>query len=182
MAGQTLVNGVAVDELRQKAATLGKNPELACFRFRVHNRWINGGHSQTVVKDFHAVGESQHHSQEFTLEADEPPVLLGQDTAPNPVEHLLNALVTCLTGSMVYHAALRGIRISEIWSTVEGDLDVRGFMGLDPGVRKGYENIRVSFRVKSDAPSEKLEECARFSPVLDVVTNGTRIDLQVETV
>lgn len=180
MAEATFVNGVDVAELREKAQALKEDPELAKFHFQARNQWLDGGHSRTTVTKFHGVKEDIAHDRPFELEADEPHILLGGDQGANPVEHLLNALVTCLTGAMVYHAAIRGIHIEELESTVEGDIDVRGFMGLSDEVRKGYQNIKVSFRVKADAPAEKLEECARFSPVFDTVTNGTSVDLQVE--
>jgi uncharacterized OsmC-like protein len=182
MAQARLVNGVDVDALKEKADALKQNPALAGFHFRTHTEWLGCGHSRTTVTEFYGVGEDIAHDRPFVLEADEPHILLGTDEGANPVEHLLHALVTCLTGAMVYHAAIRGIEIQELEADVEGDLDVRGFMGLDPKVRKGYQNIRVTFRAKSDASAEKLAECARFSPVLDVVMNGTNVDLKIETV
>lgn len=180
MPAQNLVNGVDVPELGKIAESLKKQPDLAKFKFHVSNRWVSCGHSRTTVKSFHGVGAEHDHSMAFQLEADEPEVLLGTDSGANPVEHLLNALLTCLTGAMVYHAATRGIEIEELESTAEGDLDVRGFMGLADDIRKGYQNIRVQFRVKSDAPVEKLKECAEFSPVLDVVSHGTNVELDIQ--
>jgi uncharacterized OsmC-like protein len=180
MVASNVVNGVDVAELKKKAGMLQQNPPMAKFEFRVRNNWLGCGHSQTTVSDFQGGGETIRHEQEFKIEADEPRALVGQDQGANPVEHLLNALVTCLTGAMVYHAAVRGIEIQEVESTVEGDLDLRGFMGLAEDVRKGYQNIRVNFKVKADAPKEILEECARFSPVFDVVSNGTNVRLNIE--
>jgi len=178
----TMINGIDTHELGDKAETFKNEPEMAKFRFSARNKWLGGGHNQTTVTSFYAMGQDIPHAEPFTLDADEPPLLAGTDLGANPVGHLLNALVSCLTSSMVYHAAVRGIHIEEIESFLEGDLDVRGFMALEPDVRKGYQNIRVTFRVKSDAPKETLEECARFSPVFDVVTNGTNVALEVETV
>lgn len=180
MVMQNVVNGVDVVELKRKAGMMQQNPPLARFEFRAQNKWVDCGHSQTTIHDFDGAGEHIEHRSTFRIEADEPPVLLGQDEGANPVEHLLNALVSCLTGSMVYHAAIRGIRIDQIDSTVEGDLDIRGFMGLAQDIRKGYQNIRVTFKVRSDAPREALEECARFSPVLDVISHGTNVSLDIQ--
>ncbi len=180
MAQGKLVNGVDVGKLKEVAGKLRENPELAKFHFRAENRWLSAGHSRTTITDFHAFREDIAHDQAFVLDADEPHVLLSGDEGPNPVEHLLNALVTCLTGSLVYHAAIRDIELEQVESTVEGDIDVRGFMGLSDEVRRGYQNIQVTFRVRSDAPEEQLQECARFSPVFDTVTNGTSVDLQFE--
>ncbi len=175
-----MVNGVDVQTLGEKAKQIKANPELGAFRFHVHNDWLSCGHSRTTIRSFYGVGEEIEHDEAFVLDADEPHVLLGGDEGPNPVEHLLNALVTCLTGAMAYHAALRGIHIEKLSSDVEGELDVRGFMGLEESVRRGYQNIKVTFHVKADAPKEKLEQCARFSPVFDTVTNGTNVELKIE--
>jgi uncharacterized OsmC-like protein len=174
-------NGVDVSELGQKAATMKKQPNMARFKFHVDNHWIDAGHNRTTIKSFYGAGEEHRHAHEFVIEADEPPILLGADHSANPVEHLLNSLASCMTTSLIYHAAIRGIKIEEVESTLEGDMDVRGFMGLANDVRKGFENIRVHFRIKSDAPQDVLEHCARFSPVFDVVSNGTNVEVEVET-
>lgn len=175
-----VVNGIDVIELGNKAKALQREPKLARFHFKADNRWIRGGHSQTTVREFHGVGERIEHRRPFTLDADEPPVLLGEDAGANPVEHMLNALVACLTGSLAYHAAMEGIELRSVESTVEGDIDIRGFMGLSDEVRRGYRNIRVTFRVDADAPADELEKLARFSPVFDTVSNGTEVELAVE--
>jgi uncharacterized OsmC-like protein len=181
MAEEKMINGVDVKKLGELAGELRKNPDLAKFTFRATNRWFDCGHSQTTVTDFYGMGKSVPHTQPFVLDADEPPLLLGKDKGANPVEHLLNALVTCLTAALVYHAAIRGIRIEEVESTVEGDIDLRGYTGISKDVKKGYQNITVTFRVKSDASREKLEECARFSPVFNTVTQGVNVRLAFET-
>jgi len=126
--------------------------------------------------------KSCSHKETFMLEADEPEILAGQDHAANPVEHLLHALAGCLTSSMVYHAATRGIEIEELESRLEGELDMNGFLGLSSDVRKGYQNIRVTSRVKTNSENlDTLRELAEFSPVLDVVSHGTLVDLKVES-
>lgn len=176
-----VVNGIDVQRLGETIKQVSKDPALARFQFRIRNRWSgDGGYSKTVVQDTYGAGAERAHKQRFELEADEPEVLVGKDRAPNPVEHLLNALASCLTGAMVYHAAARGIRLEEVESEVEGDLDLRGFTGVSTDVRKGYERIRVTFHVKSDAPEETLRECALFSPVFDSLTNGVPVDLTIE--
>ncbi len=121
------------------------------------------------------------HQQSFELHADEPPVLAGDDQAPNPVEHLLNALAGCMTTSMVAHAAVRGIHIEELESELEGDLDLRGFLGLSDDVPRGYTNIRVKFRVKADTDNmERLRRLTEYSPVFNTITQGVRVDVSVE--
>ncbi len=115
----------------------------------------------------------------FVLDADEPPVLLGEDKGPNLVEYALTALISCMTTTMVYHAAAQGIKIEEIESTLEGDLDLQGFLGLRADIREGYKNIMVHFKVKSDASPEVLAALARNSPVFDVITNPVPVSVSV---
>jgi uncharacterized OsmC-like protein len=120
----------------------------------------------------------------LTLTADEPEILLGTDRAANPVEHLLHALAACVTSSMVYHAAARGIAIDEVESSLDGDLDLQGFLGLDPSVRNGYQQIRLKLRIKADVTDEQLQELSSlgpmFSPVYDSIRNGVPVFVSTE--
>ncbi|MEJ2183650.1 MAG: OsmC family protein [Nitrospirota bacterium] len=175
-----VVNGVDVGAVQKTVETLKGKPELGRSRFHIKNRWIKGGHNQTTITDFFAAGQDIAHEHPFTLDADEPAVLAGTDKGPNPVEHLLNALAGCVTTSMVYHAAIRGIVIEELQSELEGDIDLRGFLGIEKNVRNGYQNIRVKFKVKSDAKPDKLKALCKFSPTYDVITHGTSVDIEVE--
>jgi uncharacterized OsmC-like protein len=179
MAADKIINGVSVTALGKAIHEFRHTPGLSGFRFRSTTHWLDGGHSQTTITKFFGAGQ-ENDGRSFSLEADEPPVLLGKDRGPNPVEHLLNALGTCLTGAMVYHSASRGIRIEECECTLEGEIDLKGFLGISSEVRRGYRKIEVTFRVKSDGSPEILDECARFSPVFDVVTHGTEVVLNVE--
>jgi uncharacterized OsmC-like protein len=158
-----------------------QNPKLGKCRFRAANKWINGAHNRTKISDYYAAGEEKTHQQEFELDADEPPILAGDDHTPNPVEHLLHALASCVTTSMVAHAAVRGIHIEELESQLEGDLDLRGFLGLSNDVPKGYTNIRVRFRVKADADNvARLKRLTEYSPVLNTLIQGTGVEIEVE--
>ena len=175
-------NGIDMDALWNTINAVKDEPVLGKSKFRIHNKWLKGGHNETTVSDFYGAGQENSHKDTFLLEADEPELLAGEDHAANPVEHLLHALAGCLTSSMVYHAATRGIEIKELESRVEGELDMNGFLGLSTRVRKGYQNIRVTFRVKTDSGDlDTLRELAEFSPVLDVVSHGTLVDLKVES-
>jgi uncharacterized OsmC-like protein len=115
------------------------------------------------------------HRQPFTFDADHPPVLVGTDNGPTPVEYVLHALAACLTAGIANVAAARGVTLTEVSSTVEGDIDLLGILGLDDQVRNGYQGIKVSFTLRGDDP-EKLrkvvEQSRRRSAVFDVVTNG----------
>lgn len=181
-AGPKITNGVNVTELGEVAQELGRRPELGAFRFRVQNEWSGeGGLSASAVEPFHGLGQEQQHREDHHMVADEPEALLGEDRGANPVEHLLGALASCLTGAMVYHAAARGIELRRVASRVEGDLDVRGFMGVTPGVPKGYQRIAVEFEVDADATPEQLRQLAEFSPVLNTLRDGVPIELRIHT-
>jgi uncharacterized OsmC-like protein len=179
-----IVNGVAVDDLFMTIDAIKKNPAIAKFRFRIRNQWEGASQNKSAVGAFYGAGEEQARLKPFVLEADEPAVLLGKDGAANPVEHLLHALASCLTTSMVYHAAARGIHIEEVESSLEGDIDLHGFLELDRNVRKGYQGIRVNFKIKADVPDEQLQEIVQlgpdYSPVFDSLTNGVPVSVKAE--
>jgi len=180
------INGVDVDQLRETLGNISNDPGLARAKFRATNRWMNGGHSTTTIHDFYSARQDLVHEHDFKLEADEPPLLLGQDKGANPVEYVLTALSSCLTTALIYHAAAQGITLDEVESELEGDLDLRGFLGLSEHVRNGYENIRVTFRIRADAPQEKLDELVRLaqqrSPVFDIVTNPVPVKVKAQRV
>ncbi|MBW7957331.1 MAG: OsmC family protein [Deltaproteobacteria bacterium] len=176
-----VLNGIDLNKLFTSVDALKNNPELAKFKFRLHNRWMGGGHNRSRVSGFFGLSQENRHKQPFELDGDEPEMLAGTDQGANPVEHLLNALAACLTTTMVYHAALRNIKIDELESELEGDIDLRGFLGLSNDVRRGYQDIRVTFRVKTDEKNlDRLKALSKLSPVFDVTTNGTDIDVRVE--
>ena len=175
MADQKIINGVNVDQLFDTVNAVKDKAEIAKFRFRARNRWVNGGHNRTTVNDFDGACQTHDRSEPFVFEEDEPPVLLGEDKGANPVEYALAALAGCLTTSLVYHAAAKGIKIEEVESRLEGCLDLHGFLGLSESVRNGYESIRVTFKIKADAPEETLKELVELaqkrSPVFDIISN-----------
>jgi len=179
-----MLNGVDVDRLLDTVKAIEADPSLAKFTFRAQNRWVVGADNRTTVGDFRGAGAEQARAKPFLLMCDEPQVLLGRDRAPNPVEFVMHALAGCLTTSLVFHAAARGIRIEEVETAFEGDLDLRGFLGLSKEVRNGYRQLGVTFRVKADAPPETIEELCRLaqarSPVFDIVSNPTPIAIRVE--
>ncbi len=180
----TRVNGVNVTQLFETVDTIKKTPMVAKFVFRARNQWIEGGHNRTTIGKFDGACESHTHRKTFEFDADEPPVLLGLDRGANPVEYLLTALASCVTSSIVYHAAAKGIEIQEVESRLEGDIDIRGFLGMDDTVPKGYKNIRMMFKIKADATEEELEEILRmgptYSPVYNTITQGTKVDVMLD--
>ena len=179
---ENIVNGVNVAALSQIAGNVKENPAVAKFRFEVKNGWLGGAHSRSIVNQFYRAGQNVERSQSFWLHSDEPPMLLGGDLGPNPGEYLLHALAACVTSAMVFHAAARGIAIEEVESMVEGDVDLRGFMGLDKNVRNGFQNIRMNFAIRAEMGDQELQELAMlgpaFSPVFDTLTRGVPITVQ----
>jgi uncharacterized OsmC-like protein len=183
-AQQQIVNGVNVDEYFATIDAVNSDAEIARFNFRAANKWVNGGNSRTTVKNFYGACQEVGRDRSFVLEKDEPPILLGTDRGANPVEYALAALAGCLTTTLVYHAAAQGIQLEAVESSVEGDTDLRGFLGLNESVRKGLDKIRVRFTIKSDAPREKIRELVMLaqnrSGVFDMLTNGVPIAVELD--
>jgi uncharacterized OsmC-like protein len=178
----TMLNGVNVTRLAQTIEAIQQQPELAEFKFRARNQWIDGGHNQANIDGFYGTCQEIQRQNGFTFDADEPPVLLGEDKGANPVEFVLAGLSGCMTTTLAYHAASRGHRIDDIQSEFEGDIDLHGLLDLDPNVRKGYREIRVKFKVKGDIDEATIHELVRKSPVFDIVSNPVPIKIVVEKV
>jgi uncharacterized OsmC-like protein len=177
-----VVNGVPTGQLMEVIDSVQQDAGNAQFQFRLNNHWMGGSINRSRVDDFHANGREDRHKQAMVLDADGPRVIAGNDTAPTPVEYVLHALAACLTTTMVNYASLQGILIESLESRLEGDIDVRGFFGISEDVRKGYKQVRVRMRVKSDASAGHLRELALYSPVYDIVSNSLPVELIVETI
>jgi len=182
----TVRNGVDTGALFATLDALKAQPELARFQFRARNRWIGGAHNRSEIKDFYAAcGEDTTRAEPFTLDAGEPAILIGTDTGPNPAEYLLHALAACVTTSLVYSAAARGVRLTSVESLLEGDMDVQGAMGLSDEIRNGFERIRMTIRIAGDAPAETLRKVVQRgtdrSVVFDSITNGVPVTVDVVT-
>ena len=180
VAANTVRNGVDTDKMFATLDLIKTQPELARFQFRASNRWIAGAHNRSTIKDFYAAGgEDVSRGGAFEVDAGEPAILLGSDTGANPAEYLLHALAACLTTSIVYVAAARKVELNAVESTLTGDMDVRGALGVDDEPRNGFERISVSLRVTGDAPAEKLREVVERgkarSAVYDMVSNGVPV-------
>ena len=182
-AGQ-VVNGVDVSKLFGTIEAIKQTPSLATFRFCTVNKWQGGGLNETTVKTTYGAGqEFPERDGKFSMQADEPPILLSQDKAANPVEHLLHALASCVTTSMVYHAAAKGIPLEGVESELEGELDLHGFLGLDPKIRRGFKSITMKVRLTGSLSEAQKQEvlalASQFSPVYDMVTNPVPVMLQL---
>lgn len=180
------LNGVDTPTLFATLDAVRANPELAAFQFRATNRWISGTHNRSTIRGFYGAGqEDTSRTTDFTYDADHPAVLVGTGNGPAPVEFLLHALAACLTSGLANIAAARGVALTEVESTVEGDIDLLGILGMSDQVRNGYQGIRVSFRIAGDAPDEVLrsliDQSRARSAVYDVLTNGVPVQVDVTT-
>jgi uncharacterized OsmC-like protein len=176
-------NGVDTATLFATLDAVKGNPDIAKFQFRATNRWVSGTHNQSTIHGFHGALQEMTHQQPWTFDADHPAVLVGNDNGPTPVEFVLHALAACLTAGLANIAAARGITLTEVESTVEGDIDLMGILGLSDQVRNGYQQIAVRFKVRGDDP-EKLrqvvEQSRQRSAVFDIVTNGVPVSIEVD--
>jgi uncharacterized OsmC-like protein len=178
-------NGVDTPAMFATINVVGQQPQLAKFQFRSTTRWLKGAHSRTTIDAFSGAGGEHTHKHAHAYDADHPTVLVGQDNAPTPIEFVLHALGSCLMAGVANVAAARGVDLHEVVAKVEGNLDMRGMLGLSADVRNGYESIRVSFEIKGDAPAEKLqqiiEQSRNRSAVFDIITNAVPIEIVVNT-
>ncbi len=179
------LNGVDTPALLATINAVAGQPELAKFQFRAANQWIKGTHSRSAMTSFHGAGGEQKHVKSHLADADHPAVLCGADNGPTPVEWLLHALAACLTAGIGNIAAARGIKLTSVKSSIEGDIDLRGILGLSDEVRNGFQNISIQFEVEGDAPRDKLaqlvEQARSRSAVFDVLTNGVAVSVGMKS-
>jgi len=178
-----VVNGVNVDQIHSVIDAISTDPGFGQFQFRARNRWIDGGHNRSNIQGYRGVGaEDTSRTEPFVFDNGEPPVLLGNNEGANPVEFLLHALAGCVTTTFVLHAAARGIRLREVSTELEGDIDVQGLLDLDPSSTVGYEEIRIKLNVKADCSDEELDDLLAFtkdhSPVCNTVCRPVSVKLE----
>jgi uncharacterized OsmC-like protein len=178
------MNGVDTPTLFATIDAVKGQRELAKFKFRASNRWVSGTHSRGRIEGFYGAGTEHKHAAEFQFDTDHPAVLVGKDEGPLPVEFLLHGLLSCITAGIGNIAAARGVKLTEVESSIEGDLDIQGVLGLSNDVGNGFQKIRANFKIKGDAPAEKLREIVEQSrarsAVYDTLTNGVEVELAVD--
>jgi uncharacterized OsmC-like protein len=179
------VNGFNPEDITATLDALKQNPALARFEWRAHNKWLSGGHNRSTIQGFYGGGQQDtSRTVPFIVDNSEPPILLGKNEAPNPVEYILHGLAGCMTTTMVLHAAAHGMAIDSVETSLAGDWDAQGFLGLNDKVRNGYQQIQVSFDIKGDLTDEQKEQLivfAKKSPVYDIIAHGVpvKVGLQV---
>lgn len=183
-AREKTINGVNTEQLFDTIDQIKENPEIAKFKFRAANKWVNGTHCRATVKDFYGALKEDSSREPRVFDMDEPPVLLGNNEGTNPVEYLLVALSGCLTTSLVAHASAKGIKIHKVESRYEGDIDLRGFLGLSEEVPVGYQEIRVYFKIDADVSEEEKAEMVKaaqkYSPVFNTITKSAPVSVHLD--
>ena len=178
-------NGVDVPTLFATLDAVRESPGIATFQFRASNEWQGGTHSRSEFSGFYGATQELTHQHVTVVDADHPQVLVGADHAPTPAEYLLHAIAACLTAGIANIASARGVDLTKLTSTVEGDIDLLGILGLSDSVRNGFEQIKVTFHVEGDADAETLREIVdqsrRRSAVYDALTNPTPVHIDVVT-
>lgn len=176
-------NGVDTATLFATLDAVKGTPEIAKFQFRATNKWVRGTHNRSTIDGFYGAMQEMTHQQPWTFDADHPAVLVGTDNGPTPVEFVLHALAACLTAGLANISAARGVTLTEVESTVEGDIDLLGILGLSDEVRNGFQAIRVSFKVRGDDP-EKLrkvvDQSRQRSAVFDIISNSVPVSIEVD--
>jgi uncharacterized OsmC-like protein len=176
-------NGVNVEFLLSARETLAAQPEAANFQWRVTNTWVRGTHSRSTVRTFFGLGAEQTHRHEFQFDGDHPEVFSAEDNGPTPVELLLVSLAGCLTAGVAAVAQNRGIQLNSVSAALEGDMDVRGILGVDPEVRNGFNRIKVTYSIDADATPDEIKalvaQSQKRSAVYDIVTNPTNVIVEV---
>jgi uncharacterized OsmC-like protein len=183
MTATQIRNGVDTEALFGALDAVRAQPEAAQFQFRATNEWVSGTHSRGTIHGFFGLGAEQTHTRSHTFDADHPRQLVGTDEGPSPAEYLLHALAACITAGIGNIAAARGVELRRVASTVTGDIDLMGLLGLDESVRNGYRRIEVDVEIEGGAGADDLrkvvERSVARSAVYDVLTNGTDVTVSV---
>ena len=186
MRTQQVLDGVNLGKMDKLTDELKGDHNLAKFKFRVSNKWVDGAHCKSIIRSFYGHGQEDFsRSHSFVLEADEPDILLGRDHGPNATEALLHSLAACLNTTFICHAADRGIEINQLELDLEGQIDLRGFLDFDDETKRGFQDIRVTIKAKSTASPEELQQLCELakknSPVFNMITNPTPVSVELKT-
>jgi uncharacterized OsmC-like protein len=173
------VNGVPCDKLFGAIAKVRDDAEMAQFRFSAHNEWVEGTASRSSIHEWYGMGGEHTHVERFSFAADHP--TLGHGHGPTPQEFVLHALAACVTAGIATGAAARNITLHKVSSKVSADIDVRGVLGVDPDVRKGFSNVDIEFEIDADCDDEQKDALlaggAKYSAVFDIMANPTEVNI-----
>jgi uncharacterized OsmC-like protein len=176
-------NGVNVSALLGAREALGQAPEAAIFKWRATADWVNGTHTASRVHGYYGLGSEQKHRSEFNFETDHPEVFAAEDNAATPVEMVLVGLAGCLTAGIAAVAQNRGIQLHSVKATLEAGMDIQGILGMDPDIRNGFKDVKVTYDIDADASREDIEaivaQSQKRSAVFDIMTNPTDVSVTV---
>jgi len=171
------INGVPCDKMFGAIAKMRENSELAQFRFSARNEWVEGTASRSSIHEWYGLGGDHTWGEEYSYTADHP--TLGHGHGPTPQEFVLHALAACITAGVATGAAARDITVNQVSSTVSADIDVRGVLGVDPDVRKGFSDVTIEFDIDADCDEEQkdmlMAGAAKYSAVFDMLANPTEV-------
>ena len=178
-------NGVNVEALLGAREALGGAPEAAQFTWRASCEWLNGTHSNTSIDGFYGLGGEQNHRTQYSYDVDHPEIFASEDNGPTPVEYILVGLAGCLTAGIAAVAQNRNIQLHSVKSTIEGDMDVRGILGMDSDIRNGFSNVKVKYQIDADASEDDIKalvaQSQKRSAVYDIITNPTDVEVEVNS-
>jgi uncharacterized OsmC-like protein len=178
------VNGIDVAALTEVVEAVAADPAKGAVTFRVSTAWKGQTRSESTIESYSIGGERV--DRRFKLTVDEPFELLGENTAPNPQEYLMTALNACIMVGYVAGAAVNGVRLESVEIETEGSLDLRGFLGIDPTVKPGYDSVRYTVRMKGDGTPEQFQAIhdtvVKTSPNYFNVSQPVRIDAELVVV
>jgi uncharacterized OsmC-like protein len=165
------IKGIDKDRWQEIKEIAKANPKSAMHTLRARSEWMGNARTRTVI--------STGQGRSFEVLGDEPPSLLGEGTAPKAMEYILHALGSCLAVGLAYNASSRGMELQSVQVDLEGDVDLRGFLGVSDEVRPGYREVRLRCKVIAKAPREEIEElweeALKTSPVMDIISNGVDV-------
>ena len=172
------INGINTDRVVELAARMSQDDNYGKFCFSAQNEWINGSRSKTKIQNFYAGNSEQiERTTPLFVEADQPAFLAGENTSPNAVEHYLHSLTSCISTTIVAHAAVQGISITKLSVSAKGEMDARGFFGVSDEVPRGYSKIKINILSKTNSDQETIRSLINFSPVYEMASKSIPVHL-----
>ncbi len=178
------LNDVNLEKMKEVDALVRQTPAMGKCTLTARSSWQRGTKAQVTISQIRAGGSDlMPRTRRFVLMVDEPDILGGVDSAPQPVEVLLSALAGCVTAGIATNAEMFGVPIDSMEIDVEADVDLRGVLGHDKSVRNGVTDIRYTVTIQSPAPEDQVRKCKetidRKSPVRDTLANPVNITSQL---
>lgn len=182
-SGSTVINGIDTEGVKALIGHVAQDPANAITRWHVSSSWKGGTHSETQVKGF-GFGK-EHIEKDFSIHIDEPTELGGTNQFANPQEYLLAAMNACIMVGYVVGCAMEGIELEELRIETDGDIDLRGFLGLDPDVKPGYDEISYTVHIKGSGTSDQYQKIhdtvCKTSPNRFNIANAIKLNSKLVT-